>query len=67
MLLRDKIDKNDIESINISIAAYEKMLDFYDRYTEKHGQYDYVDEQVHKLNGIMAEYLVARDMMLNKD
>ena len=67
MLLREKITKEDIAQININIAAYQKVINFYEDYLERNGPYDYVSEQIQKLNGLLAEYLIAREMMIDKD
>ena len=59
-LLRDTI-KHDIVYINGMINNYENMIAFYERQKEKLGEWEYLDERIHKLYGEMAEYLVARE------
>ena len=66
MLLRDKIDKTNIDDININIELYQRMADFYEGWLVKHGPYEYVSERLNQIYGTLGEYLVARDMMLNK-
>jgi len=59
-LLRDNI-KHDMFYINGMISNYERMIEFYERQKEKLGEWEYLDERIHKLYGEMAEYLVARE------
>ena len=67
MLLRDKIEKTDIVEINMMIEVYERMVVVYENWKEKHGEYDYVDERIQYLHNMLAEYLIAREMMLDQD
>lgn len=67
MLLRDELDKSNIQELNINIAAYQKMVNFYAEYEEKHGECSYVTQRVMELYGIMAEYMIAREIMVDKD
>ena len=67
MLLRDKIEKTDIVEINMMIEVYERMVIVYENWKEKHGEYDYVDERIQYLHNMLAEYLIAREMMLDQD
>ena len=67
MLLRDKIKKTDIVEINMMIEVYERMVIVYENWKEKHGEYDYVDERIQYLHNMLAEYLIAREMMLDQD
>ena len=39
-LLRYTLDISNIEEINISILAYEKMISFYHSWKEKNGEYE---------------------------
>jgi hypothetical protein len=60
-LLRDEINKKDLDSINIEISALQKMIDVLLAWKEKHGEYDYVDERLNLLYGRQAEFLIARE------
>lgn len=57
-LLRDEIEPN-IRDINIEIQALERMIDFYVKYEEKHGEHEYTTERLSILNNRYAEFLVA--------
>ena len=57
-LLRNEIDPN-IRDINIEIQALERMIDFYVKYEEKHGEHEYTTERITKLNNRYAEFLIA--------
>jgi hypothetical protein len=57
-LLRDEIDPN-IRDINIEIQALERMIDFYIKYEEKHGEWEYTTERLAYLNNRYAEFLIA--------
>lgn len=61
-LLREKISKSNLHEINIQIEVYERIIDFYVRYEEKHGEWEYTTERILYLNNIYAEYLIARQM-----
>lgn len=67
MLLRHEIEKTDIVEINMMIEVYERMVVVYENWKEKHGEYDYVDERIQYLHNMLAEYLIAREMMLDQD
>jgi len=60
-LLRYTLDISNIEELNISIQAYEKMISFYRSWKEKNGEYEYVDERISYLNSVLSEYLIARE------
>lgn len=62
MFNRDKYSKMPIEDINIAITVHERMIAWYQDYIERKGEYDYVDAQINKLYGSLAEYLIARDI-----
>ena len=64
ILLRDHIDETDITKINSQIAAYQNMINFYEKYLET-DKYEYVEERLKKLYGQQAEYLIARESALN--
>lgn len=57
-LLREEINKN-IRDINIEIQALERMIDFYVKYEEKHGEWEYTSERLMILNNRYAEFLIA--------
>jgi hypothetical protein len=61
-LLREKISKSNLHEINIQIEVYERIIDFYVRYEEEHGEWEYTTERILYLNNIYAEYLIARQM-----
>ena len=58
---RYKIPLDDIEKINISIEAYQKLIAFYEEWLEKNGPYDYVVERICALTSEYCEYLFARE------
>jgi hypothetical protein len=60
-MLRDEIDKSNIQNINIEIEAHQKIIAFYEEYLEKQ-DYDYVQERLIKLYSTVAEYLIAREI-----
>jgi hypothetical protein len=62
MLKREQISKLKINEINQYISGYERMLQFYESYTEKKGSYNYVEERINYLNNELAEYLIAREI-----
>ena len=55
-----------IDQININIIVYERMVEFYQNYLEKHGEYEYVDERINYLYSELSEYLIARDLHLEE-
>ena len=65
-LLRDKIEKHNINSINASIEAYTNMISFYEEYIEKHSNSEYIEERVHYLNSQLAEYMIAREISVEE-
>ena len=60
-LKRYTIDISDLTEINIKIEAYQRMIDWYEGYIERKGEYDYVQERIAHLNNEMSEYLIARE------
>ena len=60
-LLRYTLDITKVNEININIEAYQRVINDYEDYIEKNGEYDYVKERIEYLNSILAEYLVARE------
>tara|TARA_B100000927_G_C16263430_1_gene388403 strand:+ start:428 stop:640 length:213 start_codon:yes stop_codon:yes gene_type:complete len=65
MLLRNKINKSNIDDINIKIEAYQKMTNFYEDYL-KDNEYEYAQERLNALYNILGEYLVAKTYMEKK-
>ena len=63
MLLRHKIDKTDLNKINIEIEALGRMVEFYVAYEERHGEWEYTTERLIALNNRLAEYLIAGQLM----
>jgi hypothetical protein len=61
-MLRDIIDKSNIEDINIEIAAYQRMIDFYENYDAQPKDQEYVASRLKYLYGIQSEYLIAREI-----
>jgi hypothetical protein len=61
-MLRDIINKTDIQDINIEIAAYQRMIDFYERYEALPKDEAYVASRLKFLYGIQSEYLIAREI-----
>lgn len=60
-LLRYTVDISNVDKINIQIEAYQRVINFYEMWIEKHGEYDYVSERLSHLNNTLAEYLIARE------
>ena len=60
-LLRHTLDISDVNRININIEAYQRIIDFYTEYQEKHGVFEYAEERIDNLNAILAEYMIARE------
>ena len=65
-LLRDNIELNDINKINIHIEAYIKMLNFYKKHIEEYSSNEYLESRIVYLNSQLAEYMIAREMSLEK-
>ena len=61
-MLRDIINKSNIEDINIEIAAYQRMIDFYENYDAQPKDQEYVASRLKYLYGIQSEYLIAREI-----
>jgi hypothetical protein len=61
-LLRDEIEVSDIVDININIAAYQRMIDFYENYEPDPEDETYVASRLNYLYGIQSEYLIAREI-----
>ena len=61
ILKRYEIPLGDIREIMMNIECYQGMLKFYEEWTEKNGEYDYVNERVQELSSILCEYLIARE------
>ena len=61
-LLRYTVDISNLDKINIEIEAYQRMIEFYESWTEKHGEYEYVSSRLSHLNNTLAEYLIAREI-----
>ena len=55
-----------IEQINTNIIVHERMVQFYQDYLEKHGEYDYVHERINYLYNELSEYLIARDLHIEE-
>jgi hypothetical protein len=64
-LLRQKVNKSNLHEINIQIEVYERIIDFYARYEEEHGEWEYTTERILYLNNVYAEYLIARQIALD--
>jgi len=63
VLLRDEIERTNLNKINIEIQALERMIDFYVVYGEEHGVCEYTTERLNTLNNRYAEYLIAGQIM----
>jgi hypothetical protein len=61
-MLRELIDKTNIEDINIEIAAYQRIIDFYENYDAEPKDQEYVASRLKYLYGIQSEYLIAREI-----
>ena len=61
-MLRNIINKTDIQDINIEIAAYQRIIDFYENYDAASENQEYVASRLKFLYGIQSEYLIARDI-----
>tara|TARA_B100000927_G_scaffold280750_1_gene265625 strand:- start:1897 stop:2148 length:252 start_codon:yes stop_codon:yes gene_type:complete len=62
--LREKIETSDLNELSLQIEVYEKIIDFYVRYEEENGAYEYTTERILYFNNIYAEYLVARQIAI---
>jgi len=60
-LLRYTVDISNLDTINIEIEAHQRMIKFYESWTENHGEYEYVSSRLSHLNNTLAEYLIARE------
>ena len=65
-LLRDNIELNNINNINAYIQAYTQVLDFYEKYIEEHSLTEYLESRVQYLNSQLAEYMIARELAVEK-
>ena len=65
-LLRDNIELDNINNINASIQAYTRMLDFYNKYIEENSSTEYLESRVQYLNSQLAEYMIARELSVEK-
>ena len=65
-LLRDNIELDNISNINIHIQAYTRMLDFYKQHIEENSSTEYLESRVDYLNSQLAEYMIAREMSVEK-
>ena len=61
-MLRDQIDKTDIKEINLNIAAYQRLIDFYLNYEADPEDQSYIAERLKFLYGKQSEYLIAREI-----
>lgn len=61
-MLRNQINKDDIQDININIAAYQRVIDFYENYDAELADKEYVASRLNYLYGIQSEYLIAREV-----
>lgn len=67
MTLKRSIYSNlTIEQINVNITVHERMVEFYQDYLNKHGEYDYVHERINYLYSELSEYLIARDLHIEE-
>ena len=63
-MLREQINILDIEAINVEIAAYQRMIDFYQNYEPDPEDSSYIASRLNYLYGMQSEYLIAREMSL---
>lgn len=61
-MLRDEINKLDIQDINLNIAAYQRVIDFYLDYEAEPADQEYVASRLKYLYGMQSEYLIAREI-----
>ena len=61
-MLREQINTLDIKAINIEIAAYQRMIDFYQNYEPEPEDSSYVASRLNYLYGMQSEYLIAREI-----
>ena len=59
--LRYSISLDDIQEINLNIAAYNKAISFYEEWIEENGEWEYVEERIHYLTNILCEYMIASE------
>lgn len=64
-LLRDEINTSDIDKINIEIEACQKMISFYEEYL-RDIEYAYAQQRLDKLYSQVAEYLIAREVAVER-
>ena len=64
-LLRDEINTSDIDKINIEIEACQKMISFYEEYL-RDIEYPYAQQRLEKLYSQVAEYLIAREIAVER-
>lgn len=50
----------------MNIIVYERTVEVYQRYLEKHGDYDYVHERINYLYGELSEYLIAKELHMEQ-
>jgi hypothetical protein len=65
-MLREQINILDIEAINIEIAAYQRMIDFYQNYEPDPEDSSYIALRLNHLYGMQSEYLIAREISQEK-
>jgi|13_taG_2_1085334.scaffolds.fasta_scaffold18277_3 hypothetical protein len=61
-MLRDQINKADIKEINLYIAAYQRVIDFYEEYEAEPEDQAYIAQRLKYLYGKQSEYLIAREI-----
>jgi hypothetical protein len=65
-LLRESASELSIDNITAEIAALQRMVDYYNDYIERKGKYDYVEERLSFLYSRMAEFMIARELHIEK-
>jgi hypothetical protein len=60
-MLRNQIDKNNIQDINMEIEAHQRIIEYYESYLEQQ-DYIYVRERLNSLYSKVAEYIIAREI-----
>ena len=65
-LLRESASELSIDSITAEIAALQRMADYYNDYMERKGKYEYVEERLNLLYNRMAEFMIARELHIEK-
>ena len=58
--LRYTIPLDDIEHIVGKIEVYNRTISVYERWKERNGEYQYVDEKILELTNTLCEYMIAR-------